>query len=524
MSRRATGRGLGAGLLTIVVSLTACAPALAPPPPPPPPPPAAAVSRPPLPELPVTRIEAEPARLEPRRLYSLSVRNAGVRDVLLAIAQRSDLNVVFGPDVDGAVTVDLKRVTLEEALEAILGPLNLVYRREGSFLRVARPEVETRIFTVSYPSTTRTGSASLSSTTGGSGTATSSGSTTVGAGGSLSTGSSSVSSADAVDVWGELERTLTTLLSKDGRLVISRTAGLVAVTDLPVHVRRVAQYLELVEGSAHRQVMIEAQIIEVTLSRDFAAGIDWSLIPRDLRISPFGKVRGELTDGAVIAQALAPAASIFQVGLAAELGSQTLRLLLNALNQQGDVAILSRPKISTLNNQKAVMKVATDEVFFTVTRTREATTGIVTETETAQVVTEGIVLDVTPQIGPDDTVTLNIRPSITDRVGQATSPSGSVVPVVAVRAADTVVRVPDGQTVIIGGLMQSRSSRTRAGVPVMEDVPVLGPVFRKRDDQDRKTELVILLTPTVLVGRRHGQLSPAELELLRQAGRVGGGR
>jgi MSHA type pilus biogenesis protein MshL len=484
------------------------------------------VSPAPLPELlPVTQIELEPERVEPRRLYSLSVRNTSVREVLLAFGQQSDLSIVFGPDVDGNVTVDLKRVTLEEALDAVLGPLGLVHRREGTVLRVSKPELETRIFTVSYPSTTRTGSASLSATSGGSSTsgiggtlngATAGGSTSTG----TSTGSSSVSSTDSVDVWGELERTILTLLSKDGRVVMSRTAGLVAVTDLPVAVGRVAQYLELVEGSAHRQVMIEAQILEVTLSRDFAAGIDWSLIARDLKIPPLGPVQGQLTGGALVAQALAPASSVFQIGLAAELGSQTLRMLLNVLNQQGDVTILSRPKISTLNNQKAVMKIATDDVFFTVTRTREPTTGIVTETETALVVTEGIVLDVTPQIGPDDTVTLNIRPSITDRVGQATSPNGSVVPIVAVRAADTVVRVRDGHTVIIGGLMQSRSSRTRAGVPLLEDVPVVGHAFRRRDDQDRKTELVILLTPTVLVGRRHTQLSPAELELLREVGRA----
>ncbi len=450
----------------------------------------------------------------PRKLFSLSVRNASIRDVLLAFGKRSDLNIVFGPDVEGLVTIDLKRVTLEEALDALLTPIGFTYRREGAFVRVAKPVPETRIFTVNYIASTRTGSASLSATAGGGSSGVSGG----GAGGSTAT--SSVSSTDNVDVWTDLTTTLTGMLSKEGKVVLSKSAGLVAVTDLPANLLRIAQYLELVEGTVHRQVMIEAQVIEVDLTRDFSAGIDWNLVANNLRVSGLGVVQPTLTGGAIARQTLATAGSIFQIGLATRLGSQTLNVLLSALAQQGQVAVLSKPKLSTLNNQKAIMKVATDDVFFTTTRTREPTTGIVTETETTQTVTEGLVLDVTPQIGPDDTVTMNIRPSISERVGQATSPQGSVVPIIAVRATDSVVRVRDGETVLIGGLMQNRVSRNRSGVPVLQDIPIAGGLFRNRQDQERKTELVILLTPTVMVGRRQSQLTPQEIELLREASRV----
>ncbi len=501
----------------------ACATSEVPPPAPVAPPPLPR-AEPPLPELPVSQVEEEVTKVAPRKLFTLSVRNADIREVLLAFGKKADLNILVHPDVKGEVTVDLKRVTLEEALDALLSPIGFMWRREGNFVRVSKPTLETRIFTVNYISTRRAGSAALSATTGG----TTGGAGAAGgaaAGGGVTGGGvgfSSVSSTDSVDLWSELERTLVKFLSKDGSLVISQTAGLIAVTDFPANIRRVAQYLELVQGSAQRQVMIEAQIIEVELSKDFSAGIDWSLIPKNLHINPLGTqiVRGTLTGGSLVSQSLASAAaSAFQIGLATKFGSQTLQLLLSALSKQGKVTILSSPKISTLNNQKAVMKVATDDVFFTTTRTREPTTGVVTETITPQTVTEGIVLDVTPQISEDDTITMNIRPSISERVGQAISPTGGTVPIVAVRATDTVVRVKDGQTVVIGGLMNNRSTRNVTGVPLLQDIPVAGGLFRKKETEDRKTELVILLTPTVLIGRRHSELSPQELQLLREAGR-----
>ncbi len=491
-----------------------------PPPPAAPPPPKVEQL---LPELPVSQIEEEVTKVTPRKLFTLSLRNTDIREVLLAFSTRTDINIIFGPEVQGVATVDLKRVTFEEALDALLSPLGFVFKREGNFVKIAKPTPETRIFTLSYISTTRSGGATLSATSGGATAGVAGGAAAIGGatgGGGTSGATSSVSSSDSVDLWGEMEKTLTTFLSKEGKVVVSRTAGLIAVTDFPSNLGKVAQYLELVEGSAQRQVMIEAQIIEVTLTKEFSAGINWSLIPKNINIGPFGTLQGTLTGGRLAAQTLAPATSLFQIGLATRLGGQAIQLLLNALSTQGKVTILSSPKISTLNNQKAVMKVAVDDVFFTVTRQREPTTGVVTETITPQTVTEGIVLDVTPQIGEHDMIIMNIRPSISERVGQATSPGGDVVPIVAVRAADTVVRVKDGQTVVIGGLMQQRSAKNVSGVPVLQEVPVLGGLFRQKTDDERKTELVILLTPTLIIGRRHSELTPGEIEILREAGRA----
>lgn len=489
----------------------------------------------PLPELPVTQMEDETAKGEPRKLFTLAVRDVDIRDVLLTLGKRTDLNIIFGAEVKGAVTADLKRVTLEEALSAVLSPLGLEYARTGNFLRVFLPTIETRIFTVSYLSTTRTGGTTLSATAGGGGGGgggAGRGAIAGGGGGGGGAGaSSSVSSADSVDFWGDLEKNLGNLISKEGRVVVNKTAGIVAVTDLPRNLQRVARYIELIEGSVQRQVIIEAHIVEVTLNRDYEAGINWSLIPRDLRIAPLGRVTGGLdaaasaagtattaTAAAVIGQTLATASSAFQIGFVTQAFGQTLNLLIRALSTQGQVNVLSSPRIATLNNQKAVIKVATDDVFFTTTRTREPTTGVETTTVTPQTITEGLVLDVTPQIAEDNSVIMNIRPSISERVGQATSPDGSVVPIISVRATDTIVRALDGQTVIIGGLMQQRKTRNQQGIPGMQDVPVVGSLFRQRVEQSNKTELVIFLTPNVIIGRRTTDLSPRELELLREAG------
>ncbi|MDO8678130.1 MAG: hypothetical protein Q7R30_06155 [Acidobacteriota bacterium] len=293
---------------------------------------------------------------------------------------------------------------------------------------------------------------------------------------------------------------------------MNKTAGLIAVTDYPVNTARVGQYIDLVQGSVQRQVMIEAKIVEVTLNKNFSAGIDWSQIPYGLTLPFLGAIKGALPSGRIASQRLAPAGSGFEVGVSTQTGFQAI---LRALDQQGTVSILSSPRVSTMNNQKAVIKVATDDVFFTQTTQREAVTGLVTQFSTPNTITEGIVLDVTPQIG-DDAITMTIHPSISERLGQVTSPDGSVVPVIGVRATDTVVRMQDGQTVVIGGLMEHRSSRNRSGVPGLQRAPIVGRAFRNADDQDRKIELVILLTPTVIVGRRGNQLTPRELELLRQ--------
>ncbi|MBI2370640.1 MAG: secretin and TonB N-terminal domain-containing protein [Deltaproteobacteria bacterium] len=448
----------------------------------PPPPPA------PAREMPVFQIEEQ--RRRPEQLYSLTLREADLREVILALAEKTRLNIILDPDVKGQVTVDLKEVTLEEALRALLTPLNFESRREGSFIRISLPRPETRIFTLNYIVSPRTGSRSTSVSTGATTTGVTGVTGVTGAAGAAGGGGggSTVSSSDAFDLWGEIEKGLGSLKSPQGSIHINRLAGTIVATDLLRNLNRIAEFLEAVEGSVQRQVTIEANIIEVNLFEEYRFGLNWSTLA-DIMSIPFGTASG---------------GGIFQLRV-----TSGMQILLDLLSRQGKVNVLSSPKVAVLNNQKAVIRVAREDIFFKTTVTAPTISGGVvtpgTTTFTPQSITVGIVLDVTPQIGPDGTVLLNIRPSISDRVGEARAPDGSSVPIIAVRETDTVVRVREGETIVLGGLIQDRRRDERTGVPGLSDLPLVGGLFGSTTREQQKTELVILLTPHVTVGRRVSQ-------------------
>ena len=265
-------------------------------------------------------------------------------------------------------------------------------------------------------------------------------------------------------------------------------------------------YQGVVEGSAQRQVLIQANIMEVILSDEYRMGIDWSVVP-----GPEFAIRGTLTGGAAASQALSTGATAFRVGVFAD----PISVLADALSRQGQVNVLSTPKISTLNNQKAVIRVGTNEVFFQETITLPTPTAPAIRTYTPQSITVGIILDVTPQIGPDGTIIMSIHPSISEKTGEAKAPDGTTIPIIAVRETDTVVKVREGETIIIGGLISERKSIDRTSVPFLSSIPIIGGIFRQSLDETRKSELVITLTPFVQVGKAVGELSQEERLKLR---------
>ncbi|MEE9569231.1 MAG: secretin and TonB N-terminal domain-containing protein, partial [Candidatus Binatia bacterium] len=393
-----------------------------------------------LPGLIVTEVEG---KREPQRLYSFSLRDADIREVLMAISKQTSFNVVVDPDVQGSVTVDLKNVALSEALDTLTDLLNLSYKVKRNLIRVSIPKPETRIFSLQYVDLIRTGTSSTSAQIGAGGT--------VVAGGA--TGSSTVSTTTSTDLWTNIETGLGELISPEGQVVVDKQSGNILVTDLPKVLDRVANFLEAIEGSVQRQVLIEARIVEVILTGDYRFGIDWGAIAKA------GALRGASIASAdrILGQKLAPDLSGFQIGVS----STDFATLLSVLDKQGEVNVLSSPRLATLNNQTAVIRSATDEVFFE-TRIEEtvlAGGGIrETRTSTARTVTIGVVLSITPQIGSDGSVTLHVRPTVTEKTGEARSPEGDTFPILDVREADMVVRARDGQVVVIGGLMQERKS------------------------------------------------------------------
>jgi MSHA type pilus biogenesis protein MshL len=503
--------------------------------------------------------QGEEAKKIPEKLYSLFVRDADVQEVLLAFSKESDLNIVIDPELSGRVTIDLKKVTLEEVLNSILTPLGWTYRTDGKFIKIFRPQMETRFFTLNYVATKRIGKREIYASTGG-GTQTGflagqqtgayqGQQTTVGTGGAR-TGYSDLVSVDEVDLWMEIQKGLETIVfgsndekEKKGsseteritytrldergrRLIVNKTTGVICVTDYPAILNKVALFLETVEGSSQRQVTIQAKILEVILNDEYREGINWQVIeslPRFVNLawgltnkagtagfpgSTTGYLSGATTGTTTTVSStistpdtftIKPFGGVFLIGAG---GTEILLSdIMEAISQQGDVKVLSNPTISTLNNQKAIIRVGDQDVFFITGAVNTQYT--VTQFVQPMTIDVGIILDVTPQIAEDGTIIMNIHPSITEKTGEKLSPDGrSTFPLLSVRETDTTVRVKDGQTVIIAGLMQEKTEKTFTGVPGLQSLPLLGNLFRYRTETKRNSELVIMITPTLQIGKQ----------------------
>jgi MSHA biogenesis protein MshL len=498
--------------------------------------------------------QMEKAKKVPDRFFSIYARDSNIQDVLLAFSRDSELNIVIDPDLNGKVTIDLKRVTLKEALGAILSPLGWTYAIDGKLIKILRSQMETRLFTLNYIATKRSGKREVyasTSTGGGLQTSTLPGQQTALSPGGARTGYTDLISVDEMDLWREIQKGLENLIfgfveekteetvsergpekqkapwtkvdTKGRKLVINKSTGVIMVTDYPTTLNKVASYLETVEGSSQRQVTIQAKIMEVILSDDHKEGINWKVIeglPRSINAAwgltdkagttgfP-GGTAGFLTGtgtgtgvGSIATPGIfkiAPYGGIFALGAA---GTEVaLSDIMQAIAEQGDLKILSSPTISTLNNQKAVIRVGNQDVFF-------ITGAVATQTTVTQIIQPmtidiGILLDVTPQIAEDGTIIMNIHPSITDKTGEKTTPDGkSTFPLLSVRETDTTVRVRDGQTIIIAGLMQEKTIENYTGVPVLHSIPILGGLFRYKTGTKTNSELVIMITPTLQVGKK----------------------
>jgi len=488
--------------------------------------------------------QREEAKKVQERLYTFFARDASIHDVLLAFSRESEFNIVIDPELSGKVTIDLKRVTLKEALDAILSPLGWNYRVDGKFIKVLRPQIETRLFTLNYIATKRSGKREIyASTGGGLQTGGLSGQQVAGGTGAR-TGYSDLISVDEMDLWKDIQKGLEAIIFgsvegkeapsetdkttwsrvdvKGKKLIINKSTGVIMVTDYLPNLNKAASYIEIMEGSSQRQVSIQAKILEVILSDEYKEGINWKVIqglPRAINLSwgltdrsgttgfpggSTGTTSGTGTGGGTITTP-----GIFKVnpfGGTFTIGAGGVEIVLSdvmqAISEQGDVKVLSSPTISTLNNQKAIIRVGNQDVFF-ITGAVATQTGAVTQTIQPMTIDVGIILDVTPQIAEDGTIIMNIHPSITEKTGEKMTPDGKTTfPLLSVRETDTTVKVKDGQTIIIAGLMQEKKEESFIGFPVLQSVPVLGGLFRYKTEKKRNSELVIMITPTLQVGKR----------------------
>lgn len=486
---------------------------------------------------------AEPAPpavpLPPEPRLDLLVNNAQAREVFLAIVADTRYSMLMHPDVAGTLSVTLRGVTVTEALEAIRDVYGYDFKMEGRRITIYAPTLQTRIFTVNYPHSQRTGQSELRvasgaslPSTGNNGSTPANTPTSGNSQGSQGLEGSRVSTSSKTDFWAELTGAVRGLVgSGTGRSVISSPqAGIMAVRAMPEELRQVDQFLKAAQISVERQVMLEAKIVEVELSDGFQSGIDWSALKNgDGATRAMGLMSGNTTSNALIngvqpnlpgfsaatASLLATGVSLPQAGaglFGLAFATDGFQAVLGFLETRGDVQILSSPRIATLNNQKAVLKVGTDEFFVTGvsggTNTAATTTSSATSTMPAITMTSffsGISLDVTPQIDDGNNITLHVHPSVTTvtektkqvdlgTIGNYRFPMASS----NVNESDTLVRIQDGNIVAIGGLMQVESSRKSSGLPGTSDIPVLSSLFGNRAATGRKKEVVVLIKPSII--------------------------
>ena len=415
---------------------------------------------------------------KPVRVFSFRAREMPLVDALRLFSRANTLNIVVEPGVEGVVTVDFQGLALEKAMSALLDTQGYYWEKDGELIVVRR--LQTRIFTLDYIRLERSGEGrNKAQVTSGSGRS-----------GGQDAGEVVLSQQDHIKFWEEIETQLGALLSPEGRFVVNRLSGTIQVTDLHQRVEEVATFLVNVRDSLYRQVEIQARIYEIALRDDYSLGVDWSRI--DLR-TPKGsfKLANIITApaGGFVARA-ATAAFSFNDG--------DFEGVIEALQEQGNVQVVSQPRILTLNNQPALIKVGTDQSFFTSTTTQGTAGAGNIITEQVRTVTSGLVLSVTPQISQDGWIMMDVSPIITRLTEIVESKNGSTAPVLEVKQSGGLVRVRDGQLVVIGGLIQEQLTTSERKVPLLGDIPLLGSFFSGTYQAERNTELVIFLMPRIL--------------------------
>ena len=510
--------------------------------------------------VPPLQMDSPPAAKASEPRFDLAVSAAPAPQVFAALVTGTKYSMLVPPEVSGSLTLNLKSVTVKEALEAIRDLYGFEFTMRGNRILIQPNTMQTRMFKINYLASKRLGMSemrvtsssptqSAGSSSQGGGTAASATAPAQGGGnGNRASDSSRVTTESNNDFWAGLNTALAALVgTENGRaVIINPLSGVVLVKALPSEMRAIENYLKATQLIVERQVMLEAKIVEVELSDGFESGVNWSKFGGNNNRVAVGGVspgtnlgRGQLATvnaldssgvpttvtqvvGGVISNPNADVVPGFAGSMVATaLGkgffglafqARDFAAMLSFLETQGDVQVLSSPRVATLNNQKALLKVGSDEYFVTAISGNSSTTTSSTGTAAPSIPNitltpffSGVALDVMPQIDDDGGVVLHIRPSVSvvsqkdktidlGEAGRYNLPLASST----ISETDSIVKVQDGNIVAIGGLMSESQSNNRSGLPGSGGAPVLGALLGQKSSGYRKRELVILLKPTVI--------------------------
>lgn len=409
------------------------------------------------------------------QLYSFKARQLPIRDALGMLAKAHGLNIVADPEIEGTISVDFQNVPLAKAFDILLSSLGYSWSQEHGVIRVHAKI--TRTFEVDYIRARRSSSSS-------------------GAAAGTTSGASGVD-----PFWMEFEGQLKSLLSRKGRITVNRLTGTVMVTDLPARVDEIERFVSLMRDGMYRQVDIEVRIVEVTLRDQSALGLDWTRFRNGSRLDNQSVRFNTMVGSQLGGTPLAPSTMTVTM----KNPNTTYNALIEALREQGDVRMVSQPRIRIMNNNTASVKVGTEKSYFVRTSNRVVQSGgavLDTINDQPRSVSLGVTLNVTPQISADGWTILNIMPSITRLVGVTESiDRTSAAPELDVSEASTMVRVRSGELVILGGLIQEETSDSNRSVPGLAEIGGIGNLFKSTARGSSRKELVIFLAPTIQPGQ-----------------------
>lgn len=500
---------------------------------------------PPVQVIPVLPPPKPAARAE---TYSVVVNNVRAQELLFALARDARLNVDIHGDITGSVTLNAIDQTLPQLLTRIARQIDMRWEIEGQNLVVMRDTPFLRVYRVDYVNLARDARSVAVVATQVSGSQP--GQTTTGA---QNNSTATINSISANKFWDTLVANVKEILQETDKVlpagssaapapsttapapqagapagaaqspapvatfreaasvIANPETGLLNIRATSRQHEKVQEFLDQVMTSAKRQVLIEATVAEVQLNNEYQRGIDWQRLRTNaagVGVPSFGTGNSGLEFGQ--SSTGTPAninTNAFVFGGA--ITSLNFNFALRLLESFGEVRVLSSPKISVLNNQTAVLKVVDNLVYFTIqAQTQQVANApsLTTFTTTLNSVPVGFILTLVPQISDADSVVLNLRPTISRKIGDVADPNPalatagvtSLIPVIQTREMESVLRVQSGHVAVLGGLMQDSRSNVEDTIPGVNQIPGLGQLLEQRKDQNQKTELVIFLRPIVI--------------------------